>query len=380
MSAEQDQEKTLPATQRRLEKAHEEGSTPRSMELMAAGGLLAVTLALWLAGPSWFDAARRLVGNGLQLNRDIVFEPAALTGRLYAFALDGLILAAPLMLTGVIAILVCSVAVGGWMFNVGNLAFKAERLSPAATFGRIFSLGGLGEVSKTVLKATLIGIVGAWFVWKQSGHSAGLAAAPLPAAIGDTGSTILSLLGVLTLVAVLIAAIDVPLAIWRFRNNLKMTLEEVKRESRESDGDPHVKARIRAQQREAARRRMMSEVPKADVVVTNPTHFAVALSYREGEMHAPRVVAKGSDLVAARIREIAAGAGVPLLEAPPLARALHRHAEIGDEVPVALYGAVAQVLAWVFELRRANATGLRSPVAPAEVPIPDGYDPAAEAA
>jgi flagellar biosynthetic protein FlhB len=171
-----------------------------------------------------------------------------------------------------------------------------------------------------------------------------------------------------------IAALDVPYQLWSFHKKLRMTKEEVKREHRESEGDPHVKARIRSQQRAMARRRMMANVPKADVVVTNPTHFAVALQYTDGEMGAPKVVAKGVNLVAARIRELAAEHNIPLLEAPPLARALYHNVELNREIPGALYGAVAEVLAWVYQLRRFKEDGGVAPVAPTELDVPPELD------
>jgi flagellar biosynthetic protein FlhB len=162
---------------------------------------------------------------------------------------------------------------------------------------------------------------------------------------------------------------------WRYAKKLKMTRQEVRQESKESDGDPQIKAKIRAQQREMARRRMMAEVPNADVVVTNPTHFAVALKYTEGKMGAPRVVAKGADEVAAKIREIAAKNNVPLLEAPPLARALYKHAELGDQIPEALYTAVAEVLAYVFQLRAYGRHGGVRPQMPGDLAVPPQLDP-----
>jgi flagellar biosynthetic protein FlhB len=175
----------------------------------------------------------------------------------------------------------------------------------------------------------------------------------------------------------LIAAIDVPFQLWQYHDRLKMTNEELKREARESEGDPYLKARIRSQQREMARSRMMSEVPKADVVVTNPTHFAVALKYESGAMGAPVVVAKGMNLLAQRIRDLAGENQVPVLEAPPLARALYRHADVGDQIPAPLYTAVAEVMAWVYQLNQfALAAGdLLPPVAPAVIAVPDGMDP-----
>jgi flagellar biosynthetic protein FlhB len=179
----------------------------------------------------------------------------------------------------------------------------------------------------------------------------------------------------------LIAAIDVPFQLWQYHDRLKMTREELRQEHKESEGDPQLKARIRSQQREIARGRMMAEVPKADVVVTNPTHFAVALKYDGDSMAAPVVVAKGMNLVADRIRELATENRVPLLEAPPLARALYRHGEVGDAIPAALYSAVAEVMAWVYQLNdhAADVAAKVLPVAPTLIAVPDGYDPGAPA-
>jgi flagellar biosynthetic protein FlhB len=175
---------------------------------------------------------------------------------------------------------------------------------------------------------------------------------------------------------ILIAVLDVPYQIWNYGRKLRMTREEVKQEHKESEGDPHVKGKIRAMQRAMARRRMMAEVPTADVVVTNPTHYAVALKYTEGKMGAPKVVAKGADDIAAKIRELAREHKVPLLEAPPLARALHTHTEIGDEIPEALYTAVAEVLAYVFQLRTFGKFGGDRPVEPTDLAVPKDLDPA----
>ena len=175
----------------------------------------------------------------------------------------------------------------------------------------------------------------------------------------------------------LIAAIDVPFQLWQYHDRLKMTNEELKREARESEGDPYLKARIRSQQREMARSRMMSEVPKADVVVTNPSHFAVALKYESGKMGAPVIVAKGMNLLAQRIRDLAGENQVPVLEAPPLARALYRHADVGDQIPAPLYTAVAEVMAYVYQLNQfaLSAGDILPPVAPAAIAVPEGMDP-----
>ncbi len=375
MAEDQDQERTLPATERRLERAREEGQAARSPELVAAAGLLAACTAWWLGGAGWIDGFGDLMRAGLQLSRADSLDPNALLRRLGTLSDAALLTVAPLAGLAAVAAIGSSLAVGGWIFSWNALAPKASRMSPLAAFQRIFSMQGLGELTKMLAKAAFLGAAGAWAVWHYRDTAAGLAAMDLPQSLATLGRMLLAAFGSLVLAMLLIAALDVPFQLWRFHKGLRMTPEEVKREARESEGDPQVKGRIRAQQREMARRRMMAEVPKADVIVTNPTHFAVALAYRDGEMRAPRVVAKGADAIAMKIRELGAAHQVPLLEAPPLARALFKHAEVGDEVPAALYGAVAEVLAWVFQLRR-QVPGAARVQSPRDIAVPPGLDPA----
>lgn len=374
MADEQDQERTLPATQRRLERAREEGQTARSPELVAAAGLMAAAAAWWLAGAGWMQGFQSLMRAGLNIGPSEGLDQAAMLGRLQLLWEAGLLLFAPIAAVAVVAGVVSSLAIGGWLFSWQAVAPRLDRMSPIAAFNRIVSLQGLGELVKMIFKALFIGVAGLWSVWSQRETAAGLAAMDLAQSLATLAGMVLSTFGAMVLAMLGIALFDVPFQIWRFHKGLRMTADEVRREARETEGDPQVKGRIRAQQREMARRRMMSEVPKADVIVTNPEHFAVALAYRDGEMRAPRIVAKGADEVARRIRELGAAHGVPRIEAPPLARALHRHGEIGEDVPVALYGAVAEVLAWVYQLRAA-APG-RQPAPPVAIPVPAGLDPA----
>ena len=243
-------------------------------------------------------------------------------------------------------------------------------------FGRMFSMRGLMDLLKAAGKALLIGAVAAWVIWSSKDAVMALSHESLHQAFAHTGSLVGHAFLLLTLAFSLLAVVDVPLQLWDYQRRHRMSRAELRQEARESDGDPQIKAKIRAQQREMARRRMMAEVPKADVVVTNPTHFAVALKYRDGEMRAPIVVAKGMDLVAMRIREVGQRHGVPILETPALARTLHRYAEIGDEIPQTLYAAVAEVLAYVFQLRSYRAGSGAQPHEPGDIAVPPGLDPA----
>jgi flagellar biosynthetic protein FlhB len=374
MAEEQALERSLPATPRRLEKAREEGRVPRSAELATTFALLAAVAALWWGGADFVARLGALVGAGLQLDRRAAFEPAALFERLTALAYDGLLVTAPVLAVFAVAGLAAPLVVGGWVLSGKAFQPQLSRIDPLAGLGRIFSVGGLGELAKAIVKALLFGTVAALFVWTHRDAAAALAAQAVAPALASTGTLLLGVLTALVAAAALVATADVPWQIWRYRVSLRMSHVDMREEARETEGDPQLRARIRSQQREIARRRMMSEVPKADVVITNPTHYAVALAYRAGSAGAPKVLAKGAGLVAAKIREVAAQSDVPSLEAPPLARALYRHVEIGEEIPRALYDAVALVLAWVFQVKRQRLHGGGAPAAPRDLPVPAGLD------
>jgi flagellar biosynthetic protein FlhB len=226
------------------------------------------------------------------------------------------------------------------------------------------------ELIKAILKAILIGGLASWFLWSSEGTALGLANLDVGQGVATGMDLLRRCMYVLLGGLALIVAIDVPFQLWRHNDSLKMTREELKQEAKETDGDPHVKARIRQQQRAAAKRRMMSEVPKADFVVTNPTHYAVALKYDPSTMRAPRVVAKGGDLIALNIREIAEKHSIPILEQPPLARSLYTHTHLEQEIPPALYSAVAEVLAYIFQLRAFESGTGAYPNKPRTVDVP----------
>lgn len=370
-----DQERNLPASERRLEQAREKGQVARSRELPAFLLVLLGAGALWGAGELMVGGFAQFVRNGLEFGAADAFDRARVVARFGGAALQGLLLVAPFLCATFVVALAAPVAVGGWAFSAQAFEPDAARLDPLKGFRRMLSLHGAGELAKALAKAGLVGAVAGALLWSQRGEFAALLAQPFQGAVFGT----LALLGrdaVLCALAFgLVAAADVPFTLWQHRRNLRMTLQEARREQKETDGDPQLKGRVRSLQREAARRRMMQEVPKASVVVTNPTHYAVALAYHDGRMRAPRVVAKGQALVAQRIREIAAAHGVPWLETPALARALHRHVELGGDVPQALYAAVAQVLAYVYQLRAARAAGARLPLPPVALEVPPGMDP-----
>lgn len=312
-----------------------------------------------------------IVSRGLMFDGELLRDPQVMVARLGDIALDALLAFTPLVMALIVAALLSPFFLGSW-----NVSFKAMtpdlgRLDPLKGMGRIVSWSGVLELVKGVAKATLIGSVAAGVLWAERGEIISLLSQTIDAGLASAGHLINFSFLLIVASMLLIVALDVPFQLWQYHNKLKMTKEEIRRESKEMEGNPEVKGRIRSMQREAARRRMMSAVPTADVIVTNPTHFAVALAYKNG-MGAPKVLAKGMGEIALKIRTIGAESGVPLLEAPPLARSLYRYAELDQEIPSALYAAVAEVLAYIYQLARWREQGGNYPVPPRQIPVPQG--------
>jgi len=371
------QERTLEPSAKRLTDARREGQVPRSRylaHLLLLGSAAGLLFAM--SGPL-MEAGKTVIARGLTFDAATVADPARMTGRLGELFATSFLAVSPVLLVLLIAAIAAPLSIGGYIFAPQTLAPKFERINPLKGIARLVSVQALAELGKVMLAAVLLGVVGGGYVFAHLEEFAGLAHEGLSTGMNHFGLMLAAAFALLVATMALTAAIDVPFQIWHHRSKLKMTLEEVKKEAKETEGDPQIKGRIRQQQREMARRRMMAAVPKADVVVTNPTHFAVALKYMEGSARAPLVVAKGADGVAEKIKELAREAGVPQLEAPPLARALYKHVELGDEIPAALYTAVAQVLAYVFQLRHFAAGRAPRPTEPREIEVPEGMDPLA---
>ena len=362
--AETDQEKTEQPTGKRLDEARQEGRIPRSQDFNTAAVLLLAGGGLRMFGATIAAALAGLMHSGLQLTGAEVFDPR------YALATAGnelmhaLLACAPLFGLTVIAALAAPMALGGWNFSVQSLAPDFTRLDPIAGFGRVFSVRAVVDLAKAFVKFLLVSGTAFLVLRSQAAHMLALGNEPLEAGVADAVRLVASAMLIMSGTLGLIAAIDVPWQLWQHHKQLRMTREEIRDEAKESEGSPETKGRVRRMQRDLLRRRMMHDVPTADVVVTNPTHFAVALRYDEGRMRAPRVVAKGADLIAARIREIATEHAVPVFEAPPLARALFHNVEIGGEIPTALYVSVAQVLTYIYRLKVARAAGQLPPEPP----------------
>ena len=362
---ENEQERTEQPTAKRLEKAREEGQVPRSHELNTAAVLLVAAGSLHFLGGSIAATLFDIMKSALSVSPAEAVDPALALSAASAELLRALIVCAPVLGLTLIAAFAAPLALGGWNLSLGALAPNFTRLDPIAGFGRFFSAQGAVELGKAFGKFLVVGVVAVVVLRNQSSQLLALGAQPLPVGIAQTVTLASDALLAVSGGLALIAAIDVPWQLWQYSHKLRMTREEIRQELKEAEGAPEVRMRIRRAQREFARRRMMHEVPKADVVVVNPTHFAVALRYDDARMRAPLVVAKGTDLIAARIREIATEHSVPIFEAPPLARALYHNVEIGGEIPATLYVAVAQVLTYIYQLKAARTSGARPPEPPA---------------
>jgi flagellar biosynthetic protein FlhB len=348
------QERTERATPKRVQDARREGRIPRSRELNTLLMMLAASGGMLVLGGGIASGMANLMRADFQISRAQIFDTAQMTRMFESASLDALAIIAPFMLLMLLVAVTAPMLLGGFSFSTEALGVKWERLDPVKGFGRIFAANGLVELVKSMAKVALIGACALLVLQYQAPALLELSEEPSGAAMAHA----MHLAGVAFLAMsaslVIVAIADVPFQLWEHGRGLRMSRQEVRDEMKDTEGKPEVRGRIRRLQQEVARRRMMSEVPKADVIVTNPVHYAVALRYDEKRMRAPRVVAKGAELIAARIREVGAEHRVPLLRAPMLARALYFNTDIGEEIPAGLYKAVAQVLAYVFGLRARN--------------------------
>ena len=354
--AESGGERTEEPSQRRLEEARKRGQVPRSRELTNFATMIGGSAALVASGGALSVRMSQMVRSGLSIDPQSLFDPTTMLSALSSACMSALAVLLPIFGTVIGLVLLASVAMGGWNFSMEALVPDFTRLSPLAGVKRLFGLRGATELGKALLKCAVVGGVCAGVVSWTFRDVLALAHMEPRAAIGR-GAGLMSWSFVwLCASLVLIAIVDVPLQLFQFKQGLRMTRQELRDEAKESDGRPETKQRIRRMQQTLARRRMMHKVPTADVVIVNPTHFAVALKYDPKKMRAPRVLAKGADLVAQNIRRIAEEHRVPIFESPKLARALYRSTDLNNEIPAGLYVAVAQVLSYIFRVRALNPT------------------------
>lgn len=366
------QERTEQPTSKRLADAREKGQVPRSKELATLTALLTSALLFLTIGPGMLQGLLDIMRRFFTIERARLEDVDKLTLFFLDAVIDALLALAPFLAAMVVAAVVANVAMSGWNFTGSALALKLDKLDPVKGMKRVFGPNGLMELGKGLAKFVVVGLFAAAVLYWQGDAFLGLGSEALKPALAHAGELLSWAFLVISASLILLVLADVPFQLWNHKRQLKMTKQEVKEEFKQTDGSPELKRRQRQIQFEAAQRRMMDEVPKADVVVTNPTHFAVALRYDQNAMDAPVVVAKGADLIAGKIRSIAQEHNVPILSAPPLARAIYFNTEINQPIPMGLYRAVAQVLAYVYHLRQGTVYD-RSGVAfnPDDLEIPD---------
>lgn len=373
MAEDSDQEKTEEPTSKRLEDAQKKGQIARSRELNTFAMLVTSATLLLMLGEQMGDSLLAMMRDQFQLSRKILFDPATPIIYFQQLMSDGVMLIAPFLAVMVVVALVAPLALGGWVFSWEALTPKFEKLDPIKGIPRLFALRGLIELVKALLKFLLIFVVAIILSKHFLSELIGLGGEPLEQSIHHALTIMGTCFLVLSASMIIVVMFDVPYQLWDHSKKLKMTLQEIKDEMKESEGSPEVKSRQRRVQMDMAQNRMMTQVATADVIVTNPSHYAVALKYDQHSNGAPKLVAKGVDLIAAQIRLLATRANVPLVASPPLARALYHSTAIDKEIPKELYLAVAQVLAYIYQLKTARENRWDEPLLPRNIKIPDEF-------
>ena len=372
MAEQTGQERTEQATPRRLQQAREKGQIPNSRELNTLFMLILAGAGLWFIGPYAGKEMMLLIKSNLHLTREQIFDPTAMPSLFKEAIFDALGLLTPFFVVMVVASIAGPISLGGGVnFSTEAISFKWDKLDPVKGLKRVFAWRGLVELLKALAKFILIAFIAIVFLYYQLDDFVQLSVEPVKQGIAHTTEMLVTAFLVVASAMLLIAGVDVPFQLWDYKQQLKMTHQEIKDENKETEGSPEVRSRVRKMQRDIAQQRMMAEVPNADVIVTNPEHFSVALKYDQETMDAPLVIAKGVDLIAFQIRNIAREHNVPIVTAPPLARALHYTTDLNKPIPYSLYLAVAQVLAYVFQLKRRPGWQQRGDLKMKNLPIPD---------
>ncbi|MFT4613155.1 MAG: flagellar biosynthetic protein FlhB [Bacteroidia bacterium] len=365
------QERTEQPTERRLKDAKKKGQVPRSRELNTMLSLLSGGFGLMIFGGSMSTEFASLIGSSLSFEREVAFDIEMMPVRLVSLIVSSIVILAPLFAVLIAGAMIGPIVMGGWSFSVSALAFKLEKLSPAKGIKRVVSAKGLLELLKALFKFLVLGAVTIVLFRTFLDQILALNSQAPAEAFAQTVTILGWSLIVLSFTMIFIVVFDVPFELWNHNRQLKMTRREVQDEMKESEGRPEVKSRIRNLQREMSQRRAMDATRLADVVITNPTHFAIALKYDGTAGKAPLVLAKGADLIALKMRSVAVENEIAIFEAPPLARAIYASTEIGQEIPENLYLAVAKVLAYVYQLRTAVSGAYPEP--PEVILVPEEY-------
>ncbi len=369
MAEETGQERSEEATGKRLQDARNKGDIARSRELNIAVGLAVALAGLYALGPSAVRAYREFAITRLRLAPEDIFAESALLNAFWTSLWEVLWIMVPFLCLMMLSVFIGPLMMSGWTLPLASLKFDLKKLGVLKGLKRMVGVQGLGELVKAIIKVVALGAVAYWMLRWYVDDFIGLADLPLEVAVARGFTLVFSVLVALIVVVIGVAMLDLPWQRWQFAKKMRMTRQEVKDEGKETGGNPEIKAKVRSLQQSISQRRMLLDVPDADVVIVNPTHFSVALRYHAG-LGAPEVVAKGVDHMAMRIREIARGSQVQIFSAPVLARALYRHAEVGEEIPGELYVAVAQVLAYVFQVQQAMTSREPAPIRPDHIDVP----------
>lgn len=345
------QEKSEDPTPKKITDAREKGQVARSRELTTTVMMLSSAVGLLVFGPLIVSGLGAVMKDSFAIKRENIFDTTYMLDTFLNAVSQMLIALAPFTLLLVVSAIAGAIALSGWNFSIKAIAVKPSKLNPMSGLKRIFGPQGMMELGKALAKFFVISAVGIIVLYMTSNPVLGLGLEPVKQAIAHSGEIIFWGFFSVSASLILIAAVDVPFQLWNHKRQLKMTKQEVKNENKDTDGSPELKGRIRQTQMAMAARRMMEAVPEADVVITNPTHFSVAIKYDQDNMRAPILVAKGADQIAFQIRTIAKDSNVPIMSSPALARAVYFTTEIDDEIPEGLYLAIARVLAYVFQLR-----------------------------
>lgn len=370
MAEENGQERTEQATPKRLREAREKGQIARSRELTTFAMLLTSGAAIYLLGENIVDGLTTMMKSDLHMARDEIYDATKLPGLFLNEVINILWVLSPFLLLLTVVAVLAPMALGGWSFSAEAILFKWDRIDPIKGIKRIFSWKSVVEIIKALAKFGLIAAVSCFVIWKMRDQIAVIGDEDVLVALNKSGSLLVLAFIATALPLLVVVAIDVPFQIWDFSKQMRMSRQEVKDENKETEGNPEIKGRIRNIQIEMARRRMMAEVPRADVIITNPTHYAVALKYDQAKMLAPVVIAKGADLVAMQIRSVGGASHVTIVSAPALARSIYYSTELNKEIPAGLYLAVAQILAYVYQLRAKGKARHKQDVNFDDVPIP----------
>ncbi len=371
MAEDSGQEKTEEPSAKRLQDAREKGQVARSKELTTMMMLIGSAVCLLIFGSTIVEGLMNIMGNSFQMTRQDIYDPAYMMRMFVTNVSHGIWVLTPLFVVLVAAAVVGSLALSGWNFSTKALAPKASKMNPLKGVKRMVGPQAFMELGKALLKFSLLAGMGIFILWSFAPELMMLGREPLPRALAHAGDIVLWAFLAASSTMVVVAVIDAPFQKWNNKRQLKMTHQEVRQEHKDSDGSPELKQKVRQTQMDMSARRMMAEVPEADVIITNPSHYSVAIKYDQTGVRAPVVVAKGMDHIALEIRRIALATDVPILSAPPLARAVYHSTELDEEIPEGLYLAVAQVLAYIYQLKTMGPKGTRKPLNTNDLPIPD---------